>query len=342
MANELPVSIEMGALPVSVRWTPQALMDAAVQRMRLVSAQTFALIASGSTEPSSDVGPWAKNGNSWYYFNPSLGQYVPMIIPAASLGYFIGDTAPDQNIYSFWIDTDAAGSPLALKIYYAGAWVDVYATTLATYLTSASAAATYATLVAVALLAPLASPTFTGTPAAPTAAPGTNTTQIASTAFVTAAIAAIVPSAFAAYPAQGVVSNQVIPIDGTPNQIQFNSAAINPAPAPFDTTNYRYIAPANGIYEVSFSSQFDNVDGTPATMQVSALLYKNGVALGNQMSDLDSTPSPVGSRWSPGFSGLVSLVATDYLEIFVEMTDGVDTGDMNLAAAQFSIHRVSA
>jgi len=38
--------------------------------------------------------------------------------------------------------------------------------------------------------APLASPTFTGTPAGPTATPGTNTTQLATTAFVTAAIAA--------------------------------------------------------------------------------------------------------------------------------------------------------
>ena len=37
--------------------------------------------------------------------------------------------------------------------------------------------------------APLASPTFTGTPAAPTATAGTNTTQIATTAFVTTAVA---------------------------------------------------------------------------------------------------------------------------------------------------------
>jgi hypothetical protein len=43
---------------------------------------------------------------------------------------------------------------------------------------------------AVATKADLASPTFTGTPAAPTAAPGTNTTQVANTAFVTAAITA--------------------------------------------------------------------------------------------------------------------------------------------------------
>lgn len=40
------------------------------------------------------------------------------------------------------------------------------------------------------LAAPLASPTFTGTPAAPTAAGGTNTTQVASTAFVQAAVPA--------------------------------------------------------------------------------------------------------------------------------------------------------
>ncbi len=38
--------------------------------------------------------------------------------------------------------------------------------------------------------APLASPTFTGTPAAPTASQGTDTTQVATTAFVNAEIAA--------------------------------------------------------------------------------------------------------------------------------------------------------
>jgi hypothetical protein len=43
-------------------------------------------------------------------------------------------------------------------------------------------------------LAPIANPTFTGTPTAPTAAAGTNTTQIASTAFVVAAIAAALGS----------------------------------------------------------------------------------------------------------------------------------------------------
>jgi hypothetical protein len=42
-------------------------------------------------------------------------------------------------------------------------------------------------------LAPLESPTFTGTPTAPTASPGTNTTQVATTAFVAAALQAVYP-----------------------------------------------------------------------------------------------------------------------------------------------------
>lgn len=48
---------------------------------------------------------------------------------------------------------------------------------------------------ALGLKAPLASPTFTGVPAVPTATAGTSTTQIASTAFVAAAVASLVNTA---------------------------------------------------------------------------------------------------------------------------------------------------
>lgn len=45
----------------------------------------------------------------------------------------------------------------------------------------------------------LTSPVLSGTPTAPTAAPGTNTTQIATTAFDTAAVAAALPSGWTTY-----------------------------------------------------------------------------------------------------------------------------------------------
>jgi hypothetical protein len=52
-----------------------------------------------------------------------------------------------------------------------------------------------ATQTALDLKSPLASPTFTGTPSVPTATVGTNTTQIASTAYVRAEVSALVASA---------------------------------------------------------------------------------------------------------------------------------------------------
>jgi hypothetical protein len=58
--------------------------------------------------------------------------------------------------------------------------------TATNYLTTATASSTYFTIANAANKADLASPTFTGTPAAPTASAGTNTTQLATTAFVRA------------------------------------------------------------------------------------------------------------------------------------------------------------
>jgi hypothetical protein len=60
---------------------------------------------------------------------------------------------------------------------------------MSSYLTTSTASSTYATI---------ASPSFTGTPLVPTATAGTNTTQAASTAFVTTAVSNLVNGAGAA------------------------------------------------------------------------------------------------------------------------------------------------
>ena len=86
----------------------------------------------------------------------------------------------------------AIGGPgsYATKSYVtsAVAAVDV-SSQLSSYVTSSTASATYA---------PKASPALTGVPTAPTASAGTNTTQIATTAFVSSAVSALVASAPAA------------------------------------------------------------------------------------------------------------------------------------------------
>ncbi len=102
-------------------------------------------------------------------------------------------TRPDPPIYTTTEDAAAAapvqsvvgaiGDVTLADILGAGAESAVHAA--GTYETIVHAAGTYETAVhAAATYAAIASPVFTGVPAAPTAAGGTNTTQIATTAFV--------------------------------------------------------------------------------------------------------------------------------------------------------------
>lgn len=89
--------------------------------------------------------------------------------------------------------------------------------------TTAIAPSQNAVFDALALKAPLASPTFTGTPAAPTATTGTNTTQLATTAFVQAQIAAS-----GSLPALGTAAQQ-LRVNAGATALEYFSPLVNPA-----------------------------------------------------------------------------------------------------------------
>jgi Major tropism determinant N-terminal domain len=84
--------------------------------------------------------------------------------------------------------------------------IDGLDTALANKLASSTAASTYETISNVALKAPLASPALTGVPTAPTAAAATNTTQVATTAYVRGEVAALVNSAGATLDTLGEIA----------------------------------------------------------------------------------------------------------------------------------------
>jgi hypothetical protein len=341
MPNQLPVTIDFGTLPANGQgYTPQEFANRLGVNGRIFTEQQFALFTTGVTAPTSDTGPWAANGNSWYYWDNDTGSYVPFIIPQESLRYFVGNTEPDPDIYEFWIQLDGSGSPLALKTYFSGAWVDVYSS--AGYMTVAAfnaAIAAYSTTAQMntaisSALAPYATTAAMNAAIAASAA----STLASANGYTNSQIAALTT-----YPAQGVsVGTQTVAIDGVAHKVNLGSAPINPAPAPFDTGNSRYVAPATGIYQVSASTQFDNDTGNAALMEVILGLFKNGVFVGDALGDQDSTPSPNGSRWSPSFSGLVALTAGDYLELFTTVNDGGSGGNITVTVAQLSVNRASA
>lgn len=306
-SNQLPLSIEMGSLPSTLRWTPQQLADAIASRLKIVTSQSFALFVSGSTEPASNVGPWLKGGTEWWVWSDISGNYQPQTISSESLGYIISSGAPDPLIYSVWIETAVGGSPLAVKTYFSGAWVDVYATKLATYQTVAAMSAYY--------------------------------TSAQTDAAIAAAVGGV---SFANYLAQaGVLAPQVINVDAAAHLVNFDTAILNPSPSPFNLTTKRYVAPAAGVYGVSWTSQVTNNTGVAATMQAELQLFKNGLV--TNFGAVDETPTPSGGRWFPQLPQMmITLAVNDYLEVWAMFQDGTNTGNVSLEQTYLNVIRLSA
>lgn len=137
-----------------------------------------------------------------------------------------------------------------------------------------------ATSTALGLKANLASPTFTGTPAVPTAAPGTDTTQVASTAFVTAAVAA-----------GGGGGGAVDSVNGQTGVVSLDAADVGARPD-------------------SYVPTWSEVDGKPAVIAAGADEATARSAIGAGTSDLEigttATHAMAGNKTAGDLGGMVS------------------------------------
>jgi hypothetical protein len=147
MATPLPVVFRNSPLPSNFRGTPQAFADALTARLALYTNGALSLFVSGNSEPTSDEGPWLKDGITWWVWNATTGSYIPQPLEPESLKYVAQAEEPDPDVYTFWIQLSSSdGSPQAIKYYYNNAWVDIYATTFATFATTVQLSAAIAAI----------------------------------------------------------------------------------------------------------------------------------------------------------------------------------------------------
>lgn len=135
MPSPVQFNVSAGTLPPNFTGTPQQFLDAIAGLLLVTPVEDWNSFVVGSAAPTSDVGPWLKNGTEWWVWSSGAGAYVPVTANALTLRRFIGSTTPSATDYDVWIQTDGSGVPQAIKIYNAGSWVDVYAATLANYYT---------------------------------------------------------------------------------------------------------------------------------------------------------------------------------------------------------------
>lgn len=175
--------------------------------------------------------------------------------------------------------------------------------------------------------AALASPTFTGTPAAPTAAPGTSTTQIATTAFATTAVAN--QAALSAQPAfQAYRSTTQSLTIGAATKMQFDTKVFDTNAAYDNTTNYRFTPQKAGKYMVRAVVSFTETTTAASNLTAVVQVFKNGATyLARRLDGYVGAATTI--IVAPESSGIVSMNGTtDYIEAFATLSTA-SSGSIN-------------
>lgn len=308
MPNPVQFDVTAGALPEGLDTDPQGLLQEFAARLIITPSVPWSSFTVGAAQPTSNVGPWFKDGQELWVWSDVAATYIPVVSAAVldanggsqypTLRYAVSSLAPDPAKYSFWIELNSSGKAINIKHYSSGAWKSIFEDTFAGIQTQ-----------------------FTNI-----------TTNYSTTTQMNTAIATAVDAVRINYPVSASLAvNQTVNISdlATNTKLLFNTVTLDPDSA-YDATNSRFVAPVNGIYQVSAELQIDNNTGVAASMEMALTILKNS---GNYTSSGMSISSPPGARWYPQVSSLVQLGVGDTVEIALSLDDGTNTGNVSVAAA---------
>jgi hypothetical protein len=96
-------------LPPNFEGTPNDFFIAMLQRISIVSPVGFTTFVIGGAKPTTNQGPWLKNGTQWYVWDDTLGDYSPLDITASMPDLFwIQNGTPASFSPPFWIKLNPA------------------------------------------------------------------------------------------------------------------------------------------------------------------------------------------------------------------------------------------
>lgn len=131
--NATNLYIQASPIPATFKGTPNDLYTEMIRRMRIMSPSGTNFIFIGDTEPTSNVGPWLKNGTQWFVWDPNTKRYVPQNISASfTPAFFVGFSQPTTTNPTVWLQTtkDATtstpldfGDPVRWFTWNGTAWV---------------------------------------------------------------------------------------------------------------------------------------------------------------------------------------------------------------------------
>jgi hypothetical protein len=104
--NDTNLLLQASPLSPTFVGTPQQLFEEMIRRIKIVSPTGISFIHISDTEPTSNVGPWLKDGNQWYIFSDDLKRYVPILIDDSETNWYkTGNSTPTDSTPPLWLRT---------------------------------------------------------------------------------------------------------------------------------------------------------------------------------------------------------------------------------------------
>jgi len=114
--------IQSAPLPTTFKGKPDDLRKAIVDRLKILSPGGITFIAVGSTEPTTNVGPWLKDGKKWYYFDETVKRYLPIdVSDSVSDEFQISESTPATSTPPVWLRTQN-GAPVTWYFWNGAQW----------------------------------------------------------------------------------------------------------------------------------------------------------------------------------------------------------------------------
>ncbi len=122
--SKIDTGFVIEAVPISPSFqgTPQEFFVEMLRRMKITSPFGITTFVNGSVKPSSNRGPWLKDGIQWWVWSDQLADYVPLDITQSQIpAYWVQEDIPPTSTPSLWFRT--RGTSLAgIFLYFNGGW----------------------------------------------------------------------------------------------------------------------------------------------------------------------------------------------------------------------------
>jgi hypothetical protein len=121
--QDTPLFLERAPLPATFSGTPDELGEEIIKRTKIKSPSGINFIYVGESEPTSNVGPWLKDGNKWYVYSESIKRYVPAdVSDSVSDEFQISESTPSSSSPPVWLRTKSGG-PVTWYFWNGELWV---------------------------------------------------------------------------------------------------------------------------------------------------------------------------------------------------------------------------